>query len=69
MDKAISWARAHLSGDAIGAASELCLAAMVVGASGDGIDAAERAYVIDTASRLHGFDAMEPGLGVDRAVQ
>ncbi|WP_373049546.1 tellurite resistance TerB family protein [Vulgatibacter sp.] len=58
MDKAISWARAHLSGDANGAASELCLAAMVAGASGDGIDAAERAYVIDTASKLPGFDQM-----------
>jgi len=59
-NKAISWARAHLRGDVTGAASELCLAAMVAGASGDGIDAAERRYVLETAARLPGFDEMPP---------
>ncbi len=61
MDKAISWARAHMSGDSARAASELCLAAMVVAASGDGIGAAERAYVLDTASRLDGFEELPRG--------
>jgi len=58
MDKAISWARAHSSGDAAGAASELCLAAMIAAASGDGIGAAERAYVVETAGRLEGLDRL-----------
>lgn len=61
MNKAISWARAHLRGDATGAASELCLAAMVAGAFADGMDAAERAYVLDTAAQLPGFEEMDAG--------
>lgn len=61
MDKAISWARAHLRGDVNGAASELCLAAMVAGAAGDGLDAAERDYVIRTAAELPGFAGMDAG--------
>lgn len=60
MDKAISWARAHLRGDTTGGASELCIAAMVAGAFADGMDDAERAYVLDTASKLPGFEAMSP---------
>lgn len=60
MEKAISWARAHLRGDVDAAAGELCLAAMVIGAGADGIDAAERAYVLDTARKLPGFEEMDP---------
>lgn len=58
MDKAISWARAHLSGDAARAAGELCLAAMIAGASGDRLEAAEREYVLGTASRLPGLEVL-----------
>lgn len=72
MNKAISWARAHLDGNSTRAAGELCLAAMIAGASGDGrVGDAERAYVLDTAGKLPGLDALEADRRqaiVDRAI-
>jgi uncharacterized membrane protein YebE (DUF533 family) len=71
VDKAISWAKAHLSGDEARAAGELCLAAMIAGASGDHMDAAERDYVLETASRLPGLDGLPKdrlAAFVDRAI-
>jgi len=72
MTKAIAWAKAHLDGDTARAASELCLAAMIAGAAGDGrVGDEERRYVLDVAAKLPGLGEL-PELDrtrfVDRAI-
>lgn len=72
MTKAIAWAKAHLDGDTARASSELCLAAMIAGASGDGrVGETERLYVLDVAAKLPGLGELtesERTRLVDRAI-